>query len=323
MNRAGQTWRKIATGPLSTKMISISSQRRSTFFIVDVFSDEPLTGNPLTVVPDAGDLDVPTMQRLAREFNQSETTFLMSPARKEADWRLRCFTPTGAEVTGAGHNALGAWWWLADAGRLKLGDSGGRFCQEIGDKVLPVEVIARAGQPEAIGMTQMPPVFGQQIGDPRELAAALGLEAADLETEKLPAQVVSTGAAHLLVPARNRAAVERAAPDAGRLLAVLRSVGGQGCYLFCLDAIDRGSTAYARFFNPTVGISEDPATGSAAGPLACHLVTHNIVPDGSAVAVEQGHSMGRPSLIKVSVRGERVLLTGRGIVVGEGTIRYG
>ncbi|MBZ5523014.1 MAG: PhzF family phenazine biosynthesis protein [Acidobacteriia bacterium] len=296
--------------------------RHTNFYIVDVFSDQPLTGNPLAVVPDAGDLDVPTMQRFAREFNQSETTFLMSPTKKDADWRLRCFTPTGAEVTGAGHNALGAWWWLAEAGRLKLSDSGGSFSQEIGDKVLPVEVIARSGRLEAIGMIQTPPVFGKQMSDLRELASALGLEPNDLDTEKLPAQVVSTGAAHLLVPARSRSAVERAKPDAERLAAVLRSVAGQGCYLFCLDPIDPSSTAHARFFNPTVGISEDPATGSAAGPLACYLIERKIVPDGSTITVEQGHSLGRPSLIKVSVQGNQVNLTGRGVVVAQGVIRY-
>jgi PhzF family phenazine biosynthesis protein len=217
---------------------------------------------------------------------------------------------------------LGAWWWLADAGRLRLGESGGRFSQEIGDKVLPVEVIAESGKLVAIGMTQTPPVFGKQISDLRELASSLGLEPNDLSTEKLPARVVSTGAAHLLVPARNLSAIERARPDAERLAAVLRSAGGQGCYLFCLDPIDRGSTAHARFFNPTVGISEDPATGSAAGPLACHLVAHGVAADGSTVTVEQGHALGRPSLLKVFVRGSQVQLTGRGIVVAEGVMRY-
>jgi PhzF family phenazine biosynthesis protein len=274
------------------------------------------------VVPDADQLDLLTMQHLAREFNQSETTFLMSPTKKDAHWRLRCFTPAGAEVTGAGHNALGAWWWLADSGRLKLGEFGGRFSQQIGDNVLPVEVIAESGQLTAIGMTQTPPVFGKNVNERRELAAALGLEPSDLNTDKLPAQVVSTGAAHLLVPARNRSAVDRARPDAGRLAAVLRSAAGQGCYLFCLDPMDKSSTARARFFNPTVGISEDPATGSAAGPLACHLVAHKILPDGSIITIEQGHALGRPSLIKISVNGNQVQLTGRGVVVAKGTIRY-
>src|SRR5499427_219418 len=101
------------------------------FYFVDVFAQEPLNGNPLSLVVDAEDLSRETMQQIAREFNQSETTFLLPPTRPEADWRLRSFTPTGVEVSGAGHNALGAWWWLAQAGRLALADSATVFHQEI------------------------------------------------------------------------------------------------------------------------------------------------------------------------------------------------
>jgi trans-2,3-dihydro-3-hydroxyanthranilate isomerase len=84
--------------------------QRQPYYFVDVFADEPLTGNPLSVVAEADGLDDQTMRRIAREFNQSETTFLLSPTRPEAHARLRSFTPSGAEVFGAGHNALGAWW---------------------------------------------------------------------------------------------------------------------------------------------------------------------------------------------------------------------
>ena len=94
-------------------------QRSCRFHFVDVFAVEPLTGNPLAVVEDAADLTVDQLQRIAREFNQSETTFLLRPTRPDADWRLRSFTAAGAEVFGSGgHNSLGAWWWLADAGKL-------------------------------------------------------------------------------------------------------------------------------------------------------------------------------------------------------------
>ena len=90
------------------------------FHFVDVFAVEPLTGNPLVVVEGGTDLTLDLLQRIAREFNQSETTFLLPPTQPKADWRLRSFTPAGVEVFGAGHNALGAWWWLAQAGRLAL-----------------------------------------------------------------------------------------------------------------------------------------------------------------------------------------------------------
>ena len=91
------------------------------FFWVDVFAERPLEGNPVAVVPDAARLTEATMQRIAREFNQSETTFVLPPTRSEADWRLRSFTPAGREAFGAGHNTLGAWWWLAESGVLDVG----------------------------------------------------------------------------------------------------------------------------------------------------------------------------------------------------------
>src|SRR5438874_8296064 len=116
------------------------------FYMVDVFAQEPLSGNPLSLVVDAQDLSQETMRRIAREFNQSETTFLLPPTRPEADWRLRSFTPMGVEVGGAGHNALGAWWWLAEAGRLLLSGPRTVFQQEIGELVLSVEVLAEKGK---------------------------------------------------------------------------------------------------------------------------------------------------------------------------------
>jgi trans-2,3-dihydro-3-hydroxyanthranilate isomerase len=136
----------------------------------------------------------------------------------------------------------------------------------------------------------------------------------------VPAQVVSNGAAHLLVPARDRGAVDRARPDAPRLAAALARVGGQGCYLYSLDPVDPAAVAYARFFNPTVGIWEDPATGSAAGPLVSRRVAQGVVHDGATVVVEQGHAMGRPRRIRVLVSGERVRIGGTSVVVAEGTL---
>jgi PhzF family phenazine biosynthesis protein len=286
-----------------------------------VFSQEPLSGNPLAIVADAQGLAVTTMQRIAAEFNQSETTFLLPPGLPEADCRLRCFTASGVEVFGAGHNALGAWWWLAAAGRLTLHAPLSLFAQEIGGRVLPVEIMSSAGRPTAIGMLQTAPWFGATCRNLAELAAAVRLAEAELAIDdRLPAQVVSTGAAHLLVPVRNREVVTRARPDAERLASLLATVGGQGCYLFCLDTIDPAATAHARFFNPTVGIAEDPATGSAAGPLASQLVARGVVQDGSSMVIEQGHAMGRPSRIEVHVRGHEVRVVGSAVVVAEGSL---
>lgn len=288
------------------------------FFFVDVFSDKPLEGNPLTVVPQAERLSESTMLRIAREFNQSETTFLLPPTRRQADWRLRSFTAAGKEAFGAGHHTLGAWWWLAATGALELDDSGGNFTQEIGDRLLAVSITCNAGELVSVGNSQASPEFGRICSDLSELAGALGLSISDLGTDLLPAQVVSP---HLLVPVRSRAALDKARPDFPRLGAILRALEGEGCYLFTRDTVQDGSIAHARFFNPTLGITEDVATGSAAGPLACQLVAHHLAKDESTLQIEQGYSMGRPSLIRVRVSGNAVQISGRAFISGKGNLR--
>jgi PhzF family phenazine biosynthesis protein len=170
-------------------------------------------------------------------------------------------------------------------------------------------------------MDQSPPRFGAALDDPERLAAALGLRPDEIAQDR-PAQVVSTGAAHLLVPLADRAAVDRAVPDSARLVAVLADAGGEGCYVFTTAAADPddGAHAYARFFNPTMGIGEDPATGTAAGPLAATLTGSGRVGAGTPVIIEQGHRIGRPSRIQVDIDGERVRLSGGGLVVAEGRL---
>jgi trans-2,3-dihydro-3-hydroxyanthranilate isomerase len=309
---------------------------RVPFYVVDVFASQPLTGSPLPLLPAADDLDQAQLAAIAREFSQPETSFLLRPSLPGATVRIRSFTPAGAEVGGAGHNALGAWVWLEAAGRLgpegSAGPGGpgrpggslpgrpdGSLAQEIGGRVLPVEVVRRPGQPAVIWMDQAAPQFGATVADRSALAAALGLAEPDLAADE-PAQVVSTGAAHLMVPVRDRAAVDRAAPDPGRLKALLHQAGGEGCYLYSRDPAAADAVAYARFFNPTMGIAEDPATGSAAGPLAARLAAAGHIPDQATVVIEQGHALGRPSRIQVEVTGPRIRVGGSGLVVAEGTL---
>ena len=286
------------------------------FYLVDVFAEVPLAGNPLALVTDAEGLDEPLLKRIAREFNQSETTFLLPPTDPAATWRLRSFTAAGVEVLGAGHNALGAWWWLAAEGGLP----GGRYAQQIGDQVLSVDVVTdHAGGAEVVVMDQAAPAFGAMAADLAAVANALGLSPGDLRAD-IPARTVDTGAAHLLVPAVRRDAVDRAHPDSVLLRAELHRAGAEGCYLYSLDPVNPEAAAYARFFNPTAGIWEDPATGTAAGPLAAHLVGEGVVAPGR-VLIEQGHAMGRPSLLRIDVDGPRVRLSGAGVVVAGGTLR--
>src|SRR5262249_34161034 len=153
-------------------------------------------------------------------------------------------------VFGAGHNALGAWLWLVAAGRVPADRS--CFVQQIGDDRLPVTVHRIPGRRDVVSMDQSPPRFGNMVDDSAELAAALGLLALDLVPDRR-AQVVSTGAGHLLVPVRDRAAVDHATPDTARLAALLQQIDGEGCYLYSQDPVDPlQAVAYARFFNPTM-----------------------------------------------------------------------
>ncbi|MFI5893510.1 PhzF family phenazine biosynthesis protein [Actinoplanes sp. NPDC051513] len=287
------------------------------FFFVDVFADRPLTGNPLALVPDADDLTVPQMQAIAREFNQSETTFLLRPGEEGVDWRLRSFTPAGAEVDGAGHNALGAWLWLADQG-LTGDQPAVTMRQRIGAEILAVEILRAPGEPTRIVMDQGIPQFGKHVTDAERLTGALGLEPRHLSPD-ITAQVVSTGVAHLLVPLATRAAVDAAVAQSRELAEILAEAGGEGCYLYTTAGDD--AAAYARFFNPTVGIAEDPATGTAAGPLAVALIRSGRAPADAPIFIEQGHHLGRPSRIRVDVAVDRVRLSGSGLVTAHGELR--
>ena len=293
------------------------------FNLVDVFADQPLTGNPLAVVSQADGLDDSAMGSIARELHQAETTFLQAPTRAAADWRLRSFTSSGIEVFGAGHNSLGAWWWLAESGLLRLAEGRNIFTQEIGDRLLPVAIDRREQRLQSVTLTQARPAYGRVCEDLPALAGALGLKETDFAPELLPAQTVSTGAPHLLVPVRDRAVVERATPDPPRLTRVLENAGAEGCYLFSLDPVSPSAIAHARFFNPTVGLFEDSATGSAAGPLACQLIARGVAREDAMIAIEQGYEMGRPSLLRVHAQDGLVQLSGRCVTVAQGTLRVG
>lgn len=261
------------------------------------------------------------MKLVSREFNQAETTFVLRPSRPGATYRLRSFTVPGHEVFGAGHNALGAWLVLASAGYVKADAPSVTCHQELGDHVLPVEILFDGQEVRRIVMKNAAPKFGAVVSDAPAVASALGLEGSEIDFARFPAQVVSTGAAHCLIPIRDRRAVDRARPDSERLLSILGKAGAEGCYIFSRDPVDPSATAYARFFNPTVGIYEDSATGTAAGPLAAQLVAKRVVPDGSTVIVEQGHAMGRPSRLELRVSGDDVRLYGGGVVIAEGVLR--
>jgi trans-2,3-dihydro-3-hydroxyanthranilate isomerase len=293
-------------------MLSQSSSAALVAGLIDVFADTSLSGNPLAVVEGADALSDAQMRRIASEFNQAETTFVMRSDR--ADLKLRSFTAAGAEVGGAGHNALGAWLWLAEDGKLGPIDEPRLFQQEIGDEILPIELRQVDGR--IFGrMKQSTLKLRPALTDAAPLTAALGLAPEDVLVEPAP-RVADTGVAHLLVRLRDAAAVDRAEPSAKALLKVLGAAGAEGCYVYAIDSAtpDR---AYARFFNPTVGLWEDAATGTAAGPLAAYLASVGMI--SGAIEIEQGTKMGRRSILRVSLAPEPEI-SGAGIIVMRGTL---
>lgn len=280
--------------------------------LIDVFADTALSGNPLAVVEGADGLSDSQMRRIAGEFNQAETTFIMRSDR--ADFKLRSFTASGAEVGGAGHNALGAWLWLAEDGKLGPIEVPRMFRQEIGGEVLPIELRPVDGR--VFGrMKQSSLKLGPALTDLAPLTAALGLAPEDVLSEP-PPRVGDTGVAHLLVRLRDVATVDRADPSAKGLLKVLHAASAEGCYVYAFDE-RMPDRAYARFFNPTVGLWEDAATGTAAGPLTAYLGSLDLI--SGAIAIEQGTKMGRRSFLRVGLAPEPEI-SGAGIIVMRGRL---
>ncbi len=281
--------------------------------LIDVFADAPLTGNPLAVVEGADDLTDGQMRRIAGEFNQAETTFILRSSR--ADAKLRSFTASGTEVFGAGHNALGAWLWLGEHGDLGSLATARTFRQEIGTDILPIELVSIDGRVHG-RMRQAQMRLSDKLEDIAPLAAALGLAYADILLEPYP-RPADTGAAHLMVRVHDAGVVDKARPDAGALLAVLAETAAEGCYVYALDR-NIPERAYARFFNPTVGLWEDAATGTAAGPLAAYLAATGHL-GGSELEVEQGTKMGRRSILRIRLMPDPEL-SGTGIVLLRGEL---
>jgi PhzF family phenazine biosynthesis protein len=263
--------------------------------LIDVFADAPLAGNPLAVVQDADALNDDQIRRIAGEFNQAEMTFILQSTC--ADRKLRSFTASGAEVFGAGHNALGAWLWLGEQGDLGPLEVPRIFTQEIGRDVLPIEIERVDGRVRG-RMRQTPLRLFDPLADVAPLAQSLGLDDSDILLEPKP-RPADTDAAHLMVRVQNARTVDKAHPQADRLLAVLKEARAEGCYIYAFDD-QTPEKAYTRFFNPTVGLWEDAATGTAAGPLAAYLANEGRLKNNE-LAIEQGTKMGRRSILRVRI----------------------
>ncbi len=303
------------------------------FLQVDVFTRRPFGGNPLAVFPDAEGLTSEEMQSLAVEMNLSETTFVLPPTTPQADFKVRIFTPA-KEIPFAGHPVVGTHWVLAHLGRLELQEPVTRVWFELGVGVLPADLHVSNGQVERVVMTQEHPTFFAVLEDVRELAAALGLRPDAILETGLPVQPVSTGLPQLIVPVQSLVDVQRLNPahlDVPALSRACRTIGAEETVLvFSLETVNPETDAHVRFFAPTYGIPEDPATGSANGALGAYLVKHRAVPvtePTTTIVSEQGAEMGRPSVLFLEVDSasgkiSAVRVGGHVVLMAEGDIRF-
>ncbi|MGH7388778.1 MAG: PhzF family phenazine biosynthesis protein [Candidatus Rokuibacteriota bacterium] len=261
---------------------------------VDVFTDRIFGGNPLAVVLDAAGIGDGEMQAIAREMNLSETTFVLAPTRADCAARVRIFTPA-REIPFAGHPTLGTAWVLAVERRVPGGAT--RFALEEGVGPIAVELEGDPARPSFVWMRHPEAVFESELRDRAAVARALGLVEADL-LPGAPIQSVSTGNPFLFAPLADRASVDRAALDVGASLEGAGPTAALGVFVFAPDGASR---VYSRMFAPRSGVPEDPATGSASGPLGAYLVRHGLVKPGDEVAIlsEQGTKMGRQSLVHI------------------------
>ncbi len=271
--------------------------RTLTFYQVDVFTDAPFAGNPLAVFVGADGLSAGEMQAIAREMNLSETTFVSAP-EQGGSARVRIFTPE-VELPFAGHPSVGTACQLVRLGIVPAVEPVTHVVLELGVGPTVVDVEVRGGEPLGATVHQGAPRFGHAV--PRaEAAAVLGLTEGDLHPVYGPA-VVGTGLDYTVIPLRERAALGRIALDVTRLPAF--EAAHAEVYPCALDDDGRDVWVEARGLFPLCGIPEDPATGSAAGPLAAYFARAGVLPFGQMRVVLQGAYVGRPSRLFVSLTG--------------------
>lgn len=298
------------------------------FYTADVFTDQLFGGNPLAVFPDAQGLSAEQMQRIAREFNLSETVFVLPPERPEHTRRLRIFTPK-VELPFAGHPTVGTAFVLAAIGEVPLNGEETRIVLEEGVGPVSVRILAREGKPVFSELTAaQAPEFGPEPPSTEELAAVLSLSPEDIDGEGLRPQAVSCGVSFLFVPLRSLGALERSQLDRVAWQKILSGFWAPDVYPFCLNPTPESYRLRARLFAPGVGIEEDPATGSAAAALGGYLGVRDPLSAGTRRwQVEQGVEMGRPSLLQVEFdkQGGQVVairVGGSSVLVSEGNFGF-
>lgn len=282
------------------------------FIQCDVFTQQAFGGNPLAVFPEGDGIGDAMMQTIAREMNLSETVFVLPPTDPaKALRRLRIYTP-GTELPMAGHPVVGTWNVLAQLGVVSPPEGGDGIVtihQELKVGILPVAIEFSGGEPLKVVMTQPPPQIGEPLDLTEAVARALSLSASDIGFDGFPVVIASTAVPFLMAPVRAREALSRIVTNSSALSELIQQTGVSGIYAVSPETHRAEALVSSRMFSDaTLGIGEDPATGSAAGPLAATLVHFGVAQPVNGLArfvIEQGVDMGRPSYIEAEVEGER------------------
>ena len=271
------------------------------YHLLDVFTDRQFGGNQLAVFAQPPpDLPAELMQQIAKELNLSETTFVLPSSHPGCDFRLRIFTP-GAELPMAGHPTVGSAYLLARLGAL--GGLAGEKTVVFEEGVGPIAATIHAddrGDPADVWMQQPIPRFLDIIEDRASIAEMLSLTAADLKAD-VPLQVLSSGLPFLFVALNSLDAARRTRLRLDKWADTLAGSEAVNIFVTTTETVCDSSTAHSRMFAPALGIAEDPATGSASGPLGAYLLRYGLAQSGDLVS-EQGFEIGRPSFIHIKVR---------------------
>lgn len=304
--------------------------RTLSYHLLDVFTNQPFSGNGLAVCTGAQGISSRTMQRIARELNLSETTFVLPADDPQNAYRVRIFTPA-AELPMAGHPTIGTTFVLVREGKVQASQPEFvvRLEEQIG--VIPVTVTMQDNAPGQIVMEQPLPVFGAYYEDKALLAQMLSLDPHDLDPV-LPPQVISCGVPFLFIPLRSLKAIRACRLNTALWERALGNFESKHVFVFTQEVESSEATVHSRMFAPALGIAEDPATGGASGPLGCYLVNHGVVPAEPFVRIvsEQGIEMGRRSIISIEIRTEKqahltkitaVRVGGQCVYLGSGTLQ--
>lgn len=294
------------------------------YHLVDVFTSTAFGGNPLAVFTAGHNVTTTeAMQRIAKELNLSETTFVL-PAQDDAnDFQVRIFTPA-VELQMAGHPTIGTAYVLAREQFIDAEDDTVHFEEGVG--VIPVALEFQEGAPTMITMDQPIPEFGPIIEDRAAIAAMLSLNEDDL-LEGYPVQLVANSMAFTYVPLRDLDAIRRFELRLDLWKQFYAKTGAHGVHMFTPQTETPNTTVHSRVSVYEAGVLEDPATGAASGPLGAYLVAYGLAPEGnpSVMMSEQGFEMGRPSFIHITIdhAGDnitRVRVGGQCVAIGEGFI---